>query len=1246
MKRLFTYLAVATAALWASAADPIALHWDIVGVEATQSKVVLADYPVKTSDTSAGGLWVLNSTEPSYAKTTTTWVTTANAKTLQLGASATSAVGTILSLSATANPIPAGSTINTVEITLKSVLTESTWSVAIGGSKYSSTMIAPSATAMADCSVISFYPEMAGNTVALTFEGMETAGKYVYIAAVDIVYTPGSGEVQKTATPTFSPESGATVASGCDVSITSATPGAKIFCAIGSEAFSEVAGGRLTISGAPKSTVSVRAYASSDGMTDSDIATATYTFAVPPTMPPYDESFDNSSSFGLFTVIDSNKDGSTWKYYSTTEAAYIEHSLGNGAKNDWLITRPLMLEAGAVYTLRFDAKAGNATYPEAIAVALGSSPTADSMTETLLERTDIDHSEYKTYEATLRPAATGTYYIGFHAVSDAGMYRLFLDNIAVSAPFTSTAPAAVDNIKIVNDYDGRNQAEISFRAPSTSFDGTDLSGKLAVAVTRGRDVVKTFENVAPGQDCSFVDGVEAPAVYTYTFVASNEAGEGNIATKAAYIGIAAPMPVTRVEIAENPEGTALLSWEAPNTTVNGDRINPALITYNIYGPDRKAVAEGVTECTFSHQPTADGSQTLAAYTVYSVTAAGPAAEGAVSVSLPVGTPYPLPYYESFEHWTASTVADFYEPAESSGTWRIMRQMLECEYTSYDGDDGMLVFDPKTAGDVASYATGKIAVPADAVNPVLTFQMHGDTSAKHLLTLTVEADGDSHAETFTPDAAGWQEKLMSLSDYKGRTVRIRFTATAATPSATLAIDMIQLRDIPAVDLALTRFRMPLEMDILKEHTASVTVGNVGLNPVNAFRIELLADGNIIGTRTLGSIDRGQSKTADFAITPTVANSATYSARIALESDLDQTNNFSADIAVEHIHPIYAPVKDLATTADGSSIKLSWTAPEASDNDRSVTETFERYNEFGIDKAGDWTFADIDGAPTYGINDGHHSFPNMASPMAYIVFNGTIPTVEPIGSMTFGAHSGNQYLASFSISDGETANNDWLISPRLNGAAQTITFYARSMSIGTRETFEMLYSTTGTSTSAFIKVAGDENSTGTWTQYSFDVPEGARYFAIRCTSKDQYALFIDDISYIPAPSELDAIAGYDIYRNGDKLNETPVSATEYTDTDVPSGTHSYEVMAVMPRGYSEARQTTVACSGIEGTPVQSAGITVEGRTITAAATEATHMAIYSIAGSCIVSDRTNELKATVNPGIYIVEISGRTSKIAVR
>ena len=100
---------------------------------------------------------------------------------------------------------------------------------------------------------------------------------------------------------------------------------------------------------------------------------------------------------------------------------------------------------------------------------------------------------------------------------------------------------------------------------------------------------------------------------------------------------------------------------------------------------------------------------------------------------------------------------------------------------------------------------------------------------------------------------------------------------------------------------------------------------------------------------------------------------------------------------------------------------------------------------------------------------------------------------------------------------------------------------------------------------------------WTKSEYALPEGTKYFAIVASSTDGYATLIDDINYLPASSaalQL-SLVGYNIYRDGIKVNATPVPTTQFTDE--VGGAHTYNVTAVYDKGearFSNSAEVTTA------------------------------------------------------------------------
>ncbi|RZK29526.1 MAG: hypothetical protein EOO63_08865, partial [Hymenobacter sp.] len=193
----------------------------------------------------------------------------------------------------------------------------------------------------------------------------------------------------------------------------------------------------------------------------------TYRFnaiSCPPTVSafPYTENFDNIDMAPRLpcgtTVLDSNSDTYTWQ---TTDLAYNtapnslvyiynddNTSIGG---NDWFFTPGLSLRAGYKYQLQFKYAADDSDYPEALEVKYGTAATAAAQTTTLFSNTNINNdTAFLTTTVgglaassvqTITPTANGTYYIGFHVISQPDRAALIVDDLQV----TETAILAVRN---------------------------------------------------------------------------------------------------------------------------------------------------------------------------------------------------------------------------------------------------------------------------------------------------------------------------------------------------------------------------------------------------------------------------------------------------------------------------------------------------------------------------------------------------------------------------------------------------------------------------------------------------------------------------------------------------------------------------------------------------------------------------------------------------------------------------------
>ena len=334
---------------------------------------------------------------------------------------------------------------------------------------------------------------------------------------------------------------------------------------------------------------------------------------------------------------------------------------------------------------------------------------------------------------------------------------------------------------------------------------------------------------------------------------------------------------------------------------------------------------------------------------------------------------------------------------------------------------------------------------------------------------------------------------------------------------------------------------------------------------------------------------------------------------------------------------APENLSAQSGDEGTVSLNWDEPSATMESDPVTESFEDGTANAVDNYGDWTFVDKDGAMS-----------SYDTKMAFMVYepDSFILNFEP----GYAPHSGSRYLSAWSNSD--AANDDWAISPRLCGSAQAVSFYARSLyTEDGGEAFRFLYSTGSLDPEDFVEVEAVTAVPAEWTLYTFNIPDGAMYFAINCVSQYQYTFMVDDVTYVPAGAGGNlSLAGYNVYRDGMAVNDAAVEDNAFTDDPGADGEYTYIVTAVYDAGESvgsNAAVVTVKKSGLGTVAISGASVVARKGEIIVTGAEGRDIAVVAIDGKTIASAQgSDENIFAVSAGCYLVRIGGSAVKVIVK
>ena len=931
-----------------------------------------------------------------------------------------------------------------------------------------------------------------------------------------------------------------------------------------------------------------------------------------------DHDFGTSQQFDSYTVIDGNSDGITWRYDDVMLAARCVRDYD---ADDWLVTPALSLDASKTYKLTFEVSADQED-AETFEVMTGQSATVAAMKTTVLEPQTVSCTTPHQLSAIFTVSSSGQHFIALHLLTDNPYSNtVYVNRILIEETVNQGVPAAPTELMVTPVGNGSQSATVSFRCPIKNIAGDDLTQLSQVNVWRDGTLVKTFDHPAVGEQISFEDSGIGSGNHIYKVAGLNDYGEGESAEQTVYIGNDVPGPVQNLRfVYDYDTHKAHLTWDAPTTGAHGGVIDYDHLTYTVRRFHADApVAAGVTESAFEDEVDIDflleceeitrqkyansGMTVNVNYVIdgqglmqYYVKAVTPVGEGSETRSngIIIGEQYTLPYEDSF---AGGKTTHFWRTDITSARqrWSAMR---DSRYTQ-DEDGGMLGFTAAEGMETAMCHTGNISMK-DAQSPVLTFYYFYPYVMTYPLTIKVAKDGGDF-ETLTTIAlseqsgtAQYLRASVPLTGCAGHDyVQVAFEVTATTTVDIIYIDNVRIIDQRQYDLSVEIAALPRNLKVDELRYMKARVSNLGTSDVNTgqYTVDVYVSGVKAGS-TMGTAiaaDQSQEILVTLQANINMQEQSDLYAEVVYGADEAPENNRSVTKSISVKLPRHPKPTHLVGTMDNGQLTLVWDTPASPrTEDGHVTDSFEDYADFQRTNFGDWTLYDLDRQLTWGVGDPWH-FTSNSDIHSYIIWNPSEVENHSTGEKglteeKWQPRTGSKCLASFGVPIDNC--DDWLVSPELSGNAQIMSFYARHPSLGP-EKFQLYISVSGLETTNFMAYdATSRSTTNEWTLYEYSLPEGTKYFALRKTTPtdESWALLIDDMTFCPdtlaAQTDL-MFYGYNVYRNGKRLNTALVSTPTYTDAGAQAG-DVYRVTAVYNQGESVYSNEVVAgaTEGIEG------------------------------------------------------------------
>lgn len=469
--------------------------------------------------------------------------------------------------------------------------------------------------------------------------------------------------------------------------------------------------------------------------------------------------------------------------------------------------------------------------------------------------------------------------------------------VGLYIPFAASAantPAAVANLSVTPGENGAPEATLKWTNPSKTFGRQPLTELTEVKIYRNDVVVKSLTGTKPGEAVTYTDKIDnfVGGKVEYRVVPCNANGEGVPTETKLFVGADVPSAPLNPTVNSDNHMEAVITWTAPQGSLNGGWYNPAEVTYKVVRNDGVVVADGISALTATNKIT--GAAKAYTYTITAVNKAGNGASATTSAAI-LGSNNTLPYMGDFNDDETAATWTIINADGDENTWVRMRNVdagkvaMAYKPTAESAGEDYLMsyFFDFEAGKKYEVTTSAFIYGLCDFEFLLYNKEKGYTSIKTFTDATTNWRPGELSFTFTPAESGkYQFGIKSLSE---------------AGSNYLWIYSIAIKERQGENLAAKDIDGDSKPSIGSSSVYLVTIKNTGASTISDYTVKLIdtENGNTLATAAaVPAIESGKEVIVTVAWTPesTAVNSVTGVVEFADDSNEadNKTQAFAVDV----------------------------------------------------------------------------------------------------------------------------------------------------------------------------------------------------------------------------------------------------------------------------------------------------------------------------------------------------------------